>query len=158
LNNPRLFLFKYLLLGIGSQVIRVYIHRMKKVILELEDTEYGELSTIIDKYAGATLLAAFAKSVETNNHEAFIKEKVCIAIDKVSILSIAEVIALAEDPKTQSLKFDFRLGSESKRSLRGYFQQILLTLKPESNSKFTNTECEELETFSSCVVLIQSKL
>ncbi|MCX2484624.1 hypothetical protein [Pedobacter sp. MR2016-24] len=131
---------------------------MKKIILELGDTEYGELSTIINKHAGATLLAAFTKSVETNNYDAFIKEKVCVAIDKVSILSLAEVIALADDPTTQSLKFDFRLGKESKRSLRGYFQQILLTLKPESNSSFTNTECEALETFSSCIELIKVKL
>lgn len=128
---------------------------MKKIVMELSDADISLLDELIST-STTSLKTAFKKAKAATDNEVIVHERVCIAVDKLSVLSLDEVTAKSNNPKTQNLKLHFFLSLEDKRSLAPYFIQILQMLG--SKNIVSPAECEALKVFEDCCKLILKRI
>ena len=124
--------------------------------MELSDADINVLEQFISTSGSNTLKSAFKKAQAAIDNEVIIHQRVCSAVDNLSVLNLDEVIAKSNNPKTQNLRLHYFLSTEDKRSLTAYFNQILKMLGSENI--VTPTECEGLKMFEDCCKLILKRL
>ena len=122
----------------------------EKIESSLDEIELAELIRLLEKSNIKDLNDLIKLINPADDQDAFIQQKVFASLADLSGFPIDSI------QNDQNLKFDLGLTNYHKKSLKTYFQRIVIDMS--SDKKVTVSECTNCHIVSDCIDLVNSKV